>query len=297
MGIKRFIRYITAIILIASALFIFLSFLSYSPNDPPFADYPGNSPVHNFCGIGGAQIAGYTQAGLGRTSYLIVVLVGWLGVSYLFKESIEYLWVKMIGAVLLLFSVASLLTLGCYAFKKSLLSANVGGIFGIVVVSRLYEYFNLTGTIIILASGLVISIMLLLNVTPVSPFIKLSRAKKERSAPTHDSENEDASTRYRARVNALNNPTSSTNKYLDSIPENITGEIKMNNLHLWVRLKIFKNNLMKNNLWKRKRQLSILKLSNKRNVIMNCHQLISWKSPQLNSIQMIGIKLHNAHKY
>jgi len=226
MGIKRFIRYITAIILIASALFIFLSFLSYSPNDPPFADYPGNSPVHNFCGIGGAQIAGYTRAGLGRTSYLIVVLVGWLGVSYLFKESIEYLWVKMIGAVLLLFSFASLLTLGCYAFKKSLLSANVGGIFGIVVVSRLYEYFNLTGTIIILASGLVISIMLLLNVTPVSPFIKASRAKKERAAPTHDSENEGANIRYRAKANALNNSTILANNYLDAISENVTEEMK-----------------------------------------------------------------------
>ena len=226
MEIKRFIRYITAIILIASALFIFLSFVSFSPNDPPFADYPGNNPVHNFCGIGGAQIAGYTRAGLGRTSYLIVVLVGWLGVSYLFKESIEYLWVKMIGAVLLLFSIASLLTLGCYAFKKSLLSANVGGIFGIVVVSRLYEYFNLTGTIIILASGLVISIMLLLNVTPVSPFIKASRAKKGRFAPTHDSENEDANIRYRVKANVLNNSTILANNYLDASSENVTGEIK-----------------------------------------------------------------------
>jgi len=226
MEIKRFIRYITAIILIASALFIFLSFLSYSPNDPPFADYPGNNPVHNFCGIAGAQIAGYALAGLGRASYLIVVLVAWLGVVYLFKENIEHLWVKMIGSVLLLFSLASLLTLGCYAFKKSLLSANVGGIFGIVVVSRFYEYFNLTGTIIILASGVVISFMLLLNVTPVSPFIKASRAKKERSAPAHDSENKDANIRYHANVNALNNSTIMGNNYLDAISENVTEEMK-----------------------------------------------------------------------
>ncbi|MBI2472316.1 MAG: DNA translocase FtsK 4TM domain-containing protein [Planctomycetes bacterium] len=214
MGIKRFIRYITAIILLASALFIFLSFLSHSSNDPPFADYPVNNPVTNFCGIAGAQIAGYTLAALGRTSYLIIVLVGWLGVSYLFKDSIEHLWVKIIGAVLLLFSVASLLTLGCYAFNKSLLSANVGGIFGIVVVSRLYEYFNLTGTIIILASGLLISIMLLLNVTPVSPFIKVSKAKEEKPATTQDSENEDAGLRYHAKANTLNNSTISTNNYI-----------------------------------------------------------------------------------
>ena len=226
MGIKRFIRYITAIILIASALFIFLSFLSYSPNDPPFADYPGNNPVHNFCGIAGAQIAGYALAGLGRASYLIVVLVAWLGVAYLFKENIEHLWVKMIGSVLLLFSLASLLTLGCYAFKKSLLSANVGGIFGIVVVSRLYEYFNLTGTIIILASGVVISFMLLLNVTPVSPFVKASKAKEEKPVPAHDSENEDANVRYHANVNALNNSTIMGNNYLDAISENVTEEMK-----------------------------------------------------------------------
>src|SRR3990170_1835583 len=225
MGIKRFIRYITAIILIASSLFIFLSFLSHSYNDPPFADYPTNNPVHNFCGIAGAQIAGYALAGLGRASYLIVVLVAWLGVVYLFKENIEHLWVKMIGSVLLLFSLASLLTLGCYAFKKSLLSANVGGIFGIVVVSRLYEYFNLTGTIIILASGVVISFMLLLNVTPVSPFIKVSRAKKERAVPAHASENEAADTRYRAKVNASNNSTILANNYRDAITANAIGEM------------------------------------------------------------------------
>lgn len=226
MEIKRFIRYITANILIASALFIFLSFLSHSSNDPPFADYPINNPVHNFCGIAGAQIAGYALAGLGRTSYLIVVLVAWLGVAYLLKENIEHLWVKMIGSVLLLFSLASLLTLGCYAFKKSLLSANVGGIFGIVVVSRLYEYFNLTGTIIILASGVVISFMLLLNVTPVSPFVKVSKAKEEKPVPAHDSENKDANVRYRANVTALNNSTISTNIYRDTIPADVTGEVE-----------------------------------------------------------------------
>src|SRR5574341_2640628 len=140
MRIKRFVRYITGIILLASALFIFLSFISYSSNDPPFADYPINNPIKNFCGMAGAQIAGYAMAGLGKTSYLIIILVGCLGVLYLYKESIEYLWVKTIGAVLFLFSIASLLSLGCYVLKKSFISLSLGGIFGIVIASRLYEY-------------------------------------------------------------------------------------------------------------------------------------------------------------
>lgn len=178
MGIKRFVQCTAAIILIAFTLFIFISFLSYSPNDPPFADYPGNNSVSNFCGKAGAFVAGYAMAGLGKTSYLIVILLALLGVSYLYRKDIEFLWVKIMGAVLLLFSVASLLTLTCYVSKKSLLSANLGGIFGLVITSRLYEYFSLTGTIIILASAFALSVMLILNVTPVSPF--LSGAPKEK---------------------------------------------------------------------------------------------------------------------
>ena len=68
------------------------------------------------------------MASLGRTSYLIATFLGWLGALYLFRERVEYLWVKILGAILLLFSVASLLTLGCYVFKKSFISANMGGV-------------------------------------------------------------------------------------------------------------------------------------------------------------------------
>ncbi|MCF6154238.1 MAG: DNA translocase FtsK [Candidatus Brocadia sp.] len=205
MGIKRFVCCIIAIILIAFALFVFLSFLSYSSNDPPFADYPINDPVKNFCGIAGAQVAGYAMAGMGRTSYLVVIMIGWLGVQYLSKERVEYLWVRALGAVLLLFSVASLLTFGCYLFKKSFLSVNVGGIFGIVIVSRLYEYFNLTGTFIILGLGFVIAIMLLLNATPISPFLKIPKGKRIGSTPVRDSGAKGVDTPLHSRVNTLDN--------------------------------------------------------------------------------------------
>lgn len=174
MQIKSFIRCVTAVVLISLTLFILISFLTYSANDQPFADYPVNSSVHNFCGKAGAHIAGYAMEGLGKTSYLLIIFIGLLGVLYLYKEKIEYLWVKAIGAVLLLFSVSSLLTLMCYIYQKPPLFTNVGGVFGIIIASSLYEYFNLTGTIIILASGLAISIMLILNATPFSPFMKES---------------------------------------------------------------------------------------------------------------------------
>ncbi len=226
MGIKRFVYCITAIILIASALFIFISFLSFSSNDPPFADYPINNPVKNFCGMTGAQIAGYAMAGLGKTSYLIVILLGWLGVLYLLRGDVEYLWVRIIGAILLLFSAASLLTLGCYVFKKSFLSANMGGVFGIVIVSRLWEYCSLVGTIIILIAGFIISIMLLLNSTPISPFLRGSKVKEDELEPTYNPETKGINTLYRPKENAFNNQANLIDNYADAYPANTITETK-----------------------------------------------------------------------
>jgi S-DNA-T family DNA segregation ATPase FtsK/SpoIIIE len=200
MEIKRFVRCVTSILLLASALFVLFSFLGYSANDPPFADYPVNEPVKNICGKAGAQIAGYALAGLGRTSYLIFILLGWLGVQYLIKEKVKYLWVKIIGSVLLLFSISSLLTLMCYVFKKTLLSANLGGIFGIVIVSRLYDYFYLAGTTIILVSGFFISIMLLLNVTPISPFLREPQKKPPKPKKMPDVVKEDIGESHNADI-------------------------------------------------------------------------------------------------
>ena len=226
MGIKRFVCCITAIILIASALFILISFLSYSPNDPPFADYPINNPVSNFCGMAGAQVAGYAMASLGRTSYLIATFLGWLGALYLFRERVEYLWVKILGAILLLFSVASLLTLGCYVFKKSFISANMGGVFGIVIVSRLWEYCSLIGTIIILVSGFIISIMLLLNSTPISPFLRGSKVKEGELESTYNPETKGINVLYHSKVNAFNNPSNLIDNYADAYPANTITEAR-----------------------------------------------------------------------
>lgn len=224
MIIKRFIRCSTAILLIASALFILVSFISYSSQDPPFANFPMNKPLKNLCGTVGAQIAGYLLAGLGKTSYLIVVFIGLLGTIYFYKDFIEYLWVRIIGVVLMLFSIASLITLICYVSKKSLLSANVGGIFGIVIASRLYEYFNLIGTLIILISGLIISITLLLNATPASLFIKIRDRKEDDTAlePLQDSQPQNIEVPVPLHVRELNNASTVVDNSITAYPKIIT---------------------------------------------------------------------------
>ena len=179
MGKRRLVPCIIAVFFTACAVFVFSSLFSHSSHDNPFADYPPNDPVQNVCGIAGAFVSGYVLAWFGKTSFLIGVVFSWLGLLYFCRDKVESLWVKALGGVLLLFSVASLLTLGCYAFRKSMLSHNVGGVVGVVLASRLFENFNYTGATIILALGLVVSLMLLFNVTPVSPFLKEPKESEE----------------------------------------------------------------------------------------------------------------------
>ncbi len=183
MGKRRLVQCIIAVFFTACAVFVFSSLFSHSSHDNPFADYPPNDLVQNICGKAGALVSGYVLAWFGKTSFLIGVIFGWLGLLYFCREKVECLWVKALGGVLFLFSVASLLTLGCYAFKKSMLSQNVGGVVGVVLASRLFENFNYTGATIILALGIVVSLMLLFNVTPVSPFLKEPEESDAPEAP------------------------------------------------------------------------------------------------------------------
>jgi len=179
MGKRRLVQCVVAVFFTACSVFVFSSLFSHSSHDYPFADYPPNDPVQNVCGMAGALVSGYVLAWFGKTSFLIGVIFSWLALLYFCREKVECLWVKILGSVLFLFSVASLLTLGCYAFMKSMLSQNVGGVVGVVLASRLFENFNYTGATIILALGLVVSLMLLFNVTPVSPFLKDSEDSEE----------------------------------------------------------------------------------------------------------------------
>ncbi|MCF6148788.1 MAG: DNA translocase FtsK [Candidatus Kuenenia sp.] len=173
------LRRVIAISFLATTLFILLSLLSYSHNDPPFADYPPNIPIANICGVVGAQISGYAMETLGKTSYVIVIILGWFGIQFFFYGTIKYLFVKLLGAFLLLFTISPLLTLAVCTFKQSLLYMNWGGMFGLVITSRLCEYFNIAGTSLVLISGMSISIMLLVNRTPFSPFINSLKTKPE----------------------------------------------------------------------------------------------------------------------
>ena len=149
-------------IIFTIGIFILISIVTFSPNDPPFANYPVNNPVQNYCGKIGAGISGYLITCIGITSYIFAFLIGTLGVALFLKKKIEILWVRILGGILLIFSVSPILGI-LDNFANFTLPLETGGIIGMIASFRLTEYLGVPGACILLAMGFLISLTLISN--------------------------------------------------------------------------------------------------------------------------------------
>lgn len=151
-----------SMIIFTIGIFILISIVTFSPNDPPFANYPVNNPVQNYCGKIGAGISGYLITCIGITSYIFAFLIGTLGVALFLKKKIEILWVRILGGILLIFSVSPILGI-LDNFANFTLPLETGGIIGMIASFRLTEYLGIPGACILLAMGFLISLTLISN--------------------------------------------------------------------------------------------------------------------------------------
>ena len=151
-----------SMIIFTIGIFILISIVTFSPNDPPFANYPVNNPVQNYCGKIGAGISGYLITCIGITSYIFAFLVGALGAALFLKKRIEILWVRILGGILLIFSVSPILGI-LDNFANFTLPLETGGIIGMIASFRLAEYLGVPGACILLAMGFLISLTLISN--------------------------------------------------------------------------------------------------------------------------------------
>ncbi len=152
-----------SIIICTVGIFILISIATFSPNDPPFANYPVNNPVQNYCGKIGAGVSSCLLTCIGITSYVFAFLIGALGVSLFIKKKIEILWVRIIGGLLLIFSISPILGILENFANLFTYPLKTGGIIGMIAAFRLTEYLGIPGACILLTMGFLISIMLISN--------------------------------------------------------------------------------------------------------------------------------------
>ncbi len=160
---SRAFHSVYSIIICTVSIFMLISIATFSPNDPPFPNYPINNPVQNYCGKVGAGLSGYLMTCLGVTSYLFAFMVGALGVLLFLKKKIEILWVRIIGGILLIFSISPILGILDNFANLFSNSFETGGIIGMLAAFRLKEYLGIPGACILLTLGFMLSIMLISN--------------------------------------------------------------------------------------------------------------------------------------
>ncbi len=175
---KRVLSIILAVFLIAFALFSLISIGSFSPNDPPFSNYPPAAKIENKCGLLGAELSGYVLSGLGLSGIALMLLLGMWGVTLLVKGNIEDLWVKAIGGLLLIISLSLFFALIRPILPQKSLLVWSGGVFGLTASTQLIKNLGLAGIAVFLGFGFFVSILLLFNISPSEGILKLARKLK-----------------------------------------------------------------------------------------------------------------------
>lgn len=149
---QKFKQDIIGILLMAAALFVGLSLVSFHPTDPSFNSIGQGLKVTNYCGYVGSFLADGLFQFFGVSAWLFVVGLARMGVLSIQGGKISFKDLRLVWASLLI------LTLSCLSsvyFPQTKIYQNqiyIGGILGLGLSQVLIKAFNHVGVQIILWS-------------------------------------------------------------------------------------------------------------------------------------------------
>jgi DNA segregation ATPase FtsK/SpoIIIE-like protein len=149
------------IALIAVAIFILLTLISFHPDDPSF-NQTGGEVVRNAAGLSGAylseallQIFGYASAG-------VVILFGLIGFLLFRNITISY-WDRIVALLVLMMAASIMLAL---LWEKGIpggLPAGPGGIFGMMGAELLRRWLGPVGVMVLLLPVILLTLMVVIR--------------------------------------------------------------------------------------------------------------------------------------
>ena len=147
--------------LFALALIWLIALVTYEPTDPAwFFNTGSHGAPANFIGQVGAFLAELSAQLLGYASLLVPGLLAVLGWNLFWCQKLDAVYTKVVGAVLLIGCLASLLNLAIGSVEMGHRHLAAGGYIGAFLSHRLAEYFNRTGSIIVILTLLLLSLIL-----------------------------------------------------------------------------------------------------------------------------------------
>ena len=121
---------IFGILLFALATLLFLSLISFAPEDLPFYT-SSQGPLHNWVGHVGAVVSGILFFLFGWTAFLIPAIVFVWGALKFFGKDHKFLSIRLWGGAVLFLSTSALSSL--LTFGSAPLRFKVGGLLGLFI--------------------------------------------------------------------------------------------------------------------------------------------------------------------
>jgi S-DNA-T family DNA segregation ATPase FtsK/SpoIIIE len=149
------------LVLFTITILVALSLVSYHPTDPSLnvsrSSFDDHS-VQNFIGGFGSTLADLLLQVLGYPAFLLPVIFALFGWKWLRSKQVEHPLIKCVGLIFLVGSSCALLGLLFPHYMTWGWSLKAGGAIGDLLADWLRSQFNITGSIIIVTSTLLVSL-------------------------------------------------------------------------------------------------------------------------------------------
>jgi len=143
-----------------AGLFFVLTFVSYHPQDSSWNSVTGIARAHNLTGAVGAYTSDFFFQLLGFAALSIPLLLWMLAWRWVRSEEIKSPGIKILGSLLLFFSVCAALSIGP-EWRPFGGAFSAGGVLGLLLADALMASVNLTGTVLVTAICLILSVYLI----------------------------------------------------------------------------------------------------------------------------------------
>jgi S-DNA-T family DNA segregation ATPase FtsK/SpoIIIE len=164
-------REIKGAVCLALAVFLLLCLISYHPYDPvPFVKFvaPDIQRIHNVTGIVGSYLAGWLINLFGISAFFLPLILLFCAFQYFFRAEFKLSKSNLSGIVLFAVSFAGLMTAIVKTVAVYGVKLKVGGSIGAAAVQILLNYFNIAGTYILLILILIVSLILMIEVSLIT---------------------------------------------------------------------------------------------------------------------------------
>jgi S-DNA-T family DNA segregation ATPase FtsK/SpoIIIE len=157
---------IAGVALFAAALIWTIALASYDPSDPAWFFTAGvEGPPANFAGRVGAFVAELSFQLTGYAAYAVPALLVVAGWQYFWCRQVDAVATKVAGALLLFCSISALLSLVFGSLQLAGKPSRAGGYLGDWLAMQLSDYLNRTGSVIVILTVMLLSVIISTHVS------------------------------------------------------------------------------------------------------------------------------------